>query len=175
MKWERWLKVASLLSAFFIADYPLISQADNLNISQVDNLKSFLRSSKIEVGGWIHGGATFNPSQSDGYNGPVIFADQANQFQLNQFNLFLQRSVPSEGKAWHFGGRFGFMFGTDPIFTQAFGVPTFDVNSGEELKRSNWDLDLCCASTKTYGIAFPRQVVPSAYREGRLPAGGYLH
>lgn len=158
MKWERWLKLTSLISAFFIAGYPIFSQADNL--------KSFLRSSRIEVGGWIHGGATFNPSQSGGYNGPVIFADQANQFQLNQFNIFLQRSVPSEGKVWHFGGRFDFMFGTDAVFTQAFGVPTFDVNSGEVLRRSNWDLDLCCASSKTYGIALPQ-----AYLETLVPFG----
>lgn len=50
-----------------------------------NELRKFLTYKKLEFGGWIHGGATFNPSQSGGYNGPVIFADQANRFQLNQF------------------------------------------------------------------------------------------
>lgn len=138
--------------------YPITSHANTL--------KKLVKDSRIEFGGWIHGGATFNPSQTNGFNGPVAFADQANRFQLNQFNLFLQRPVISETNKWDFGGRFDFLFGTDAIFTQAFGVPTFDVNSGEPLKRNNWDLDLCCASTKTYGIALPQ-----AYLEAHVPIG----
>jgi len=41
-----------------------------------------------------------------------------------------------------FGGRFDFMYGTDAIFTQAYGVPAFDVNSLEPKSRSNWDLNI---------------------------------
>lgn len=141
----------------------IATHPDNL---QANNLKNFLRNGRLEIGGWINGGATFNPSQADGYNGPVIFADQANQFQLNQFNLFMRRSVVSVGSTWDFGGRVDFMFGTDAIFTQAFGVPTFDVNSGEPLSRNNWDLDLCCSSTRTYGIALPQ-----TYLEAYAPIG----
>lgn len=138
--------------------------------SHANKLRNFIKESNLELGGWINGGATLNPSQSGGFNGPVIFADQANRFQLNQFNLFLRRSVISEGKTWDFGGRFDFMFGTDAIFTQAFGVPTFDVNTGEPLKRSNWDLDLCCNSSRTYGIALPQ-----AYLEAHVPVGNGLN
>jgi len=131
-----------------------------------NNLINFAKENRIGLGGWINGGATFNPSQASGYNGPVAFADQANRFQLNQLNLFLQRSVISETNKWDFGGRFGFLFGTDAIYTQAFGVPTFDVNSGEPLSRSNWDLNICCSSTRTYGIALPQ-----AYLEAHVPIG----
>jgi len=142
--------------------------SDNL---YANNLKRLFNDSKLEFGGWIHGGATFNPSQAGGFNGPVIMAgDQANRFQLNQFNLFMRRPVASEGKAWDFGGRFDFMFGTDAVFTQAFGVPTFDVNSGEPLKRNNWDLNLCCSSTRTYGIALPQ-----TYLEAYVPVGNGLN
>lgn len=42
----------------------------------------------------------------------------------------MRHPVAPEGKQWDFGGRFDFMFGTDAIFTQAFGVPAFDVNTG---------------------------------------------
>lgn len=143
---------------FIFLAYPL-----NLHANK---LRNFIKDNRLEWGGWIHGGATFNPSQSGGYNGPVAFADQANRFQLNQFNLYLQRSVVSETNKWDFGGRFDFMFGTDAIYTQAFGVPAFDVHSGEALKRSDWDLHICCASTRTYGIALPQ-----AFLEAHVPIG----
>jgi len=82
-----------------------------------NSLKSVLKDSGIEVGGWINGGATYNANNpSDGFNGAVTFADRANQFQLNQLNLFLQRAVPSEGSEWALGGRFDFLFGTDAIY-----------------------------------------------------------
>lgn len=136
-----------------------------------NNLIKFIKNSGTEIGGWINGGATFNPSQTDGFNGPVIMADQANRFQLNQFNLFIQRPIKTEGKTWDFGGRFDFMFGTDAIFTQAFGVPAFDVNTGHPLDRNNWDLNLCCSSiSRTYGIALPQ-----AYAEAYAPVGNGLN
>src|SRR5688500_35509 len=130
----------------------------------------WFKDSGIRVGGWINGGATFNPGQTSGFNGPVTFADRSNRFQLNQFNIFIQRPVVAEGSAWDFGGRFDFMFGTDAIFTQAYGVPAFDVNTGQPLDRSNWDLDLCCASTRYYGIALPQ-----AYAEAYVPVGNGLN
>jgi len=162
LKLPSWLLFAITSSVLIFTIH-----SDNL---YANNLRKLFSDSKLELGGWIHGGATLNPSQNNGFNGPVIFADQANRFQLNQFNLYMRRPVVSEGRVWDFGGRFDFMFGTDAIFTQAFGVPTFDVNSGEPLKRSNWDLNLCCASTRTYGIALPQ-----AYLETYVPIGNGLN
>ena len=122
-----------------------------------NSLTSLWKDSGMEVGGWINGGITYNANNpSDGYNGTVTFADRANEFQLNQFNLFLQRAVPSEGSEWGVGGRFDFFFGTDAIYTQAFGISAFDENTGEPSQRGNWDLNLCCKSTRTYGIALPQ-------------------
>lgn len=162
LKYPKWLLMVLTVSMLFIV-LPY-------DILQANNLINFLRGSRIEFGGWIDAGATFNPRQRDGFNGPVIFNDQANKFQLNQLNVFMRRPVVSTGDAWDFGGRFDFMFGTDAIFTQAFGVPTFDVNTGEPLKRSNWDLDLCCSSTRTYGIALPQ-----TYLEVYAPIGNGLN
>jgi len=150
---------------FIIASSLLFSMAYSIPL-HANNLRNFIKDNRIEFGGWINGGATFNPSQASGFNGPVIMADQANRFQLNQYNLFIQRPVMSEGKSWDFGGRFDFMFGTDAVFTQAFGVPAFDVNSGKPLERSHWDLNLCCSSSRTYGIALPQ-----TYLEVRVPVG----
>lgn len=161
MKIQKWLlsAIASCM-LFFVTQ----------SILHAKTLKSFIKENRIELGGWINAGATFNPSQTNGFNGPVAFTDQANRFQLNQYNVFLRRPVVSEGKQWDFGGRFDFMFGTDVIFTQAFGVPAYDVNSGEPLKRSNWDLNLCCSSSRTYGIALPQ-----TYLEAYVPVGNGLN
>ena len=135
-------------------------------------MPKFFKDKGIEMGGWVNGGATFNPSHSTyGYNGPVTFGDRANQAQMNQFNIFLQRAVVTEGKSWDLGFRADFMFGTDAIFTQAYGNPAFDVNSGAAMpNRGTWDLDLCCNSSRSYGIALPQ-----AFAEVYAPIGNGLN
>ena len=70
----------------------------------VDSAMEWVKDSGIRMGGWINGGATFNPGQTTGFNGPVTFGDQANRFQLNQFNIFIERAVVAEGSSWDFGG-----------------------------------------------------------------------
>ena len=104
----------------------LLSFVINPSSGQASNPINLFKESGIKFGGWINGGATYNPSYpSNGYNGSVTFADRANRFQLNQFNVFLQRTVVTEGNAFDIGGRFDFMFGSDAIYTQAFGIPPF--------------------------------------------------
>ncbi|KIO48455.1 porin [Nitrosospira sp. NpAV] len=143
----------------------------NLNNVHANSLKNLWKDSGMEFGGWINGGATYNANNpSDGFNGAVTFADRANRFQLNQLNLFVQRAVPSEGTTWDIGGRFDFLFGTDAIYAQAFGISAFDENTGEPSNRGNWDLNLCCNSTRTYGIALPQ-----AYLEAYVPVGNGLN
>ena len=149
----------------------LLSIVMNSSNAHANNLTNFFKDSGLKIGGWINAGATYNPSNpANGYNGSVTFADRANRFQLNQFNLFIQRTVVTEGKAFDIGGRFDFMFGTDAIYTQAFGIPSSDVNSGQPMNRGNWDLNLCCSSTRTYGIALPQ-----AYVEAYIPVGNGLN
>jgi hypothetical protein len=149
----------------------LLSIVMNSTNAHANNLTNFFKDSGLKIGGWINAGATYNPSNpANGYNGSVTFADRANRFQLNQFNLFIQRTVVTEGKAFDIGARFDFMFGTDAIYTQAFGIPSSDVNSGQPMNRGNWDLNLCCSSTRTYGIALPQ-----AYVEAYIPVGSGLN
>ena len=111
----------------------------------------------IEIGGWMNGGATFNPSHSQyGYNGPVTFGDRANQAQFNQFNMFLKRDVVSSGKSWDLGFRADFMFGTDAIFTQAYGNPTSDPTTwNSHSTRGDWDLNILNTG-RNYGVALPQ-------------------
>ncbi|MBK7492936.1 MAG: porin [Nitrosomonas sp.] len=148
------------LSAIITADHAFAS-----------SLADLYKRSGLEIGGWINGGATYNADNpSDGFNGPVTFADRANRFQLNQLNLFIERSVDTKTSNWSLGGRFDFLFGTDAIYTQAFGISAFDENTGEPSDRGNWDLNLCCKSTRTYGIALPQ-----AYLEAHVPVGNGLN
>lgn len=154
----------------FASAVSLFTTLENPDSAYANTALEWFNDNGIRLGGWLNGGATFNPSQLTGFNGPVTFADRSNRFQLNQFNIYVQRPVVAEGSTWDFGGRIDFMFGTDAIFTQAYGVPAFDVNTGQPLNRSNWDLDVCCASTRYYGIAFP-QVFAEAY----VPVGNGLN
>ena len=155
----------------FAAIILLLLASLNLSDAHANSLTNYFKESGLELGGWINGGVTYNANNpSDGFNGTVTFADRANRFQLNQFNLFLQRPVVSQGKEWDIGGRFDFLFGTDAIYAQAFGISAFDENTGEPSDRGNWDLNLCCKSTRTYGIALPQ-----AYLEAYVPIGNGLN
>lgn len=126
----------------------------------------------IKVGAWANGGVTYNDNEpSNNFNGPVTFGDRASEFQLNQLNMYIQRAVAAEGSSWDFGGRFDIMFGTDSIFTQAYGVPSFDVNTAQPLNRSTWDLDfLGNNSNRFYDFALPQ-----AYLETYVPVGNGLN
>ncbi len=122
-----------------------------------------LEDSGIAVGGWANAGITYNATDpADNFNGPVTFADRSAEFQLNQLNVFIQKAVATEGDRIDIGGRADVMFGTDAVFTQAYGTTT---NGG------SWDLGLLGgASNRFYGLA-----VPQAYLEAYLPIGNGLN
>lgn len=119
------------------------------------NESAWMKNLGLTFGGWLNTGVTYNANQPAGkYNGPVTFGDRSNELQLNQFYLFLQRAV-STGGGWDIGGRFDFMFGTDSVFTQAYGSP-----------RGHWDLNLIKNGERFYDIALPQ-----AYAEIYAPIG----
>ncbi len=137
------------------------------------NESSFMKNNGLKIGGWSNAGITYNAaSPANNFNGPVTFGDRSGEFQLNQLNLFIQRAVATEGTGWDFGGRFDVMFGTDSIFTQAYGVPAFDVNNGSPLNRSHWDLNMLnsASNNRFYDLALPQ-----AYAEAYVPIGNGLN
>lgn len=149
-----------------------VSEASTLLEAMGDpNESKLMKNSGLKVGAWLNTGVTYNAANPDNnFNGPVTFADRANELQLNQINLFIQRAVATEGKSFDFGGRFDIMYGSDSIFTQAYGVPAYDVNTGEVKERSNWDLNLLRGSSRFYDIAMPQ-----AYLEAYLPFGNGIN
>lgn len=141
--------------------------AAGLNINDTSAMKKL----GLTFGGWAQAGVTYNAgSPNNGFNGPVTFGDRANEFQLNQLYLFLQKAAPTEGTAWGWGWRADFMFGTDSIFTQAYGVPSYDLNDGTALNRNTWDLNFLHNKNRFYDIALPQ-----LYLEAYLPVGNGLN
>jgi len=141
--------------------------AAGLNINDT----KFMKQLGVTLGGWAQAGVTYNAgSPNNGFNGPVTFGDRSAEFQLNQLYLFLQRSVATEGNDFSWGWRADFMFGTDSIFTQAYGVPSYDVNDGRPLTRNTWDLNFLHNQNRFYDIALPQ-----LYLEAYIPVGNGLN
>ena len=163
----------ALVSVFGVAQAKSLTEASTLLETVGDpNESQFMKNLGLKIGGWANAGITYNAASPDNnFNGPVTFGDRSGEFQLNQLNIFVQRAVAAEGDAWDFGGRFDAMFGTDAIFTQAYGVPAFDVNSGAAKSRGSWDLNLLNSdSNRFYDIALPQ-----AYAEAYAPIGNGLN
>jgi hypothetical protein len=100
----------------------------------------------FNVGGWATPGFTYNPSNpSDRSNGPVQFNNRANEFQLYQLGLFVEKPLQRNVQNWQLGGRFEFMFGTDTPNYQATG---------------HWDDNLISENNlRFYDIALPQAYV----------------
>jgi hypothetical protein len=163
----------ALIFVFGVAQAKSLTEASTLLETVGDpNESKFMKDIGLKIGGWANAGVTYNgASPTNGFNGPVTFGDRSAEFQLNQLNIFVQRAVAAEGDAWDFGGRFDVMFGTDSIFTQAYGSPALDVNSGLVKNRGNWDLNLLGSnSNRFYDIALPQ-----AYAEAYAPIGNGLN
>ena len=100
----------------------------------------------FNVGGWATPGFTYNPSNpSDRSNGPVQFNNRANELQLYQLGLFVEKPLQRNVQNWQFGGRFEFMFGTDTPNYQATG---------------HWDANLISENNlRFYDVALPQAYV----------------
>ena len=84
---------------------------------------SFLDSLGIKLAGWLEQGFTANPQYpADRSNLPVIFNDQANDYQLNQFWIHAGRPVRTDGQGFDIGGRVDLTYGTDSHFTTSNGL-----------------------------------------------------
>ncbi|CAA9891570.1 putative OmpL-like beta-barrel porin-2 [Candidatus Methylobacter favarea] len=162
----------ALISAFGAAHAKSLTEADSLLEAMGDpNESSLMKNMGVKVGAWLNTGVTYNGNDpANKFNGPVTFGDRSAELQLNQLNLYIQRAVATEGDSWDIGGRFDVMFGTDSIFTQAYGVPAFDVNTGQPLNRGNYDLNLLNHNSRFYDLA-----IPQAYLEAYVPVGKGLN
>lgn len=117
-----------------------------------------VRQSPFQAGGWVQGGVTLNPDDpNDGLNGPVLFNDQANEFQLNQFYLYFGKQARANGESWDWGARLDVNYGTDSRFVTATGLE----RDSDRTRRWN-------SENSDYGIA-----IPQAYVDIATPYGPY--
>lgn len=131
------------------------------------NESGFMKNHNLKFGGWLNSSISANMSgNGDGYNGPVTFNDRTGELQLNQLNLYLQKAINVSGDAFDIGGRVDVMYGTDAVFTQAYGSFGIDPGSGVQSDRGSWDLNLSGRGERFYGLALPQ-----AYAEMNLPVG----
>jgi hypothetical protein len=132
------------------------------------NETSFMKDFGLSVGGWVNASVSANFNGSDDrFNGTVTFNDRTGEVQMNQAYVWLQKAVTVGADKFDWGFRADFMYGTDAIFTQAYGNPTFDPRTGAATRyRGNWDLHLSDRDDRFYGIALPQ-----AYAEFNLPFG----
>ena len=118
------------------------------------NESDFMKNLGLKIGAWINVGVSTNFNNSPGnFNGPVTFGDRTGELQLNQTYFYIQREVAGEGDDWDVGFRGDFMFGTDALFTQAYGAPN-----------GHWDLNL-------WNERFLGTAIPQAYLEVYAPFG----
>lgn len=86
------------------------------------NQINYLKEHSISTGGWTSMGGTYSTDNPGNHNNlPITFNDRSGELQLNQLNLFLQKSINLGSNHWDFGGRMDFMYGSDSKFTQANG------------------------------------------------------
>lgn len=122
------------------------------------NKSQALMAMDVHVGGWLNAGLTINPDQpTDNFNGPIGFSDRANELQLNQLYLYMERLADDSADSWSWGGRLDFVFGSDAFYTRSMG----DVSD-------HWDSHLL--HERIYGVAFPQ-----AYLDVVAPIGNGLH
>ncbi|HEX3727628.1 MAG TPA: outer membrane beta-barrel protein [Pirellulales bacterium] len=79
----------------------------------------------INIAGWLAQSYTWNTSNpSDRFNGPVTWTDRSNDYQLNQFYLFAEKTTDTKGCGTDIGFRADAMFGTDYRFNTESGLET---------------------------------------------------
>jgi Putative beta-barrel porin-2, OmpL-like. bbp2 len=171
------LKSSALGSALLLAMSPLAAFAED--ISETTGLVDYALGSVnhqplsdygVTWGGWLNTSVTANANApADKFNGPVTFGDRSGELQMNQFYGYLQRAITVGADDFDIGGRVDVMYGTDSIFTQAYGVPVTNPRTGLPENRGNYDLHLTSWSQRFYALALPQ-----AYIEMNLPVGNGL-
>ena len=131
--------------------------------------------SGLTIGGWLAMGYTANGrnvQNPPGGNGnlPVTFNYRANDFQLNQLNLFLEQATDTGGYGWDLGGRIDLLFGEDYFFTQAAGLETRQNgdNRWNVLAGGNG-----IGGAGRYGLAMPQVYGEVAYNDLKVKVGHF--
>ncbi len=130
----------------------------------------------ITLGGWVAAGVTFNsrhptnPAAGFG-NLPVTFNYRDRELQLNQLNLFAERTTDGS-RGLDLGGRIDLLYGEDYIFTQAAGLETRPDFSGHWNEGQGGDGSGINGSSRN-GLAMPQVYGELAYGNFKTKVGHF--
>jgi Putative beta-barrel porin-2, OmpL-like. bbp2 len=128
-------------------------------------LGSCLQCSNVKIAGWLDQGFTWNPDSPDNrFNFPMTFNDRSNEYQMNQFYLYAEKAVKTEGCCWDCGWRIDVLYGTDYYFTTSTGWELED--DGTQKWNSEDGPRFQFGPARLYGVA-----VPQLYAEIYAPCG----
>ena len=111
----------------------------------------------FNISGFLAQGFTWNPDDpSNNINGPVTFNDRANEYQLNQLYMILERAVDRDADELQVGGRVDVLWGTDYYFTQALGLELDQDGSQHWNSQDGPNRAFGPDTGSLYGIAMPQ-------------------
>ena len=83
-------------------------------------------SSSLYIDSWVDAGIFGNAdSPGNRFNGPLTFADRANEFNMSQLYLAIGRDAKIDPCSWNLGGRVDLLYGTDYLWVSANGLETY--------------------------------------------------
>jgi hypothetical protein len=88
----------------------------------------------------------------------VTWTDRSNEYQLNQFWTYLERTTDTSEQDFDIGGRVDVLYGTNARLTTESGLETPHLNSGNAF----------------YGLAFPQFYVETAYKKLKVKSGHFI-
>jgi len=108
----------------------------------------------LHARGWLDQSFTWNPDMPDNrFNTPVTFNDRANEYQMNQLYLIVEKELERDRHNWEFGGRADVFYGTDYFFTTSLGLETRRNGSQEW---NSEDGPRGGGNAALYGLAMPQ-------------------
>ncbi|HVC98117.1 MAG TPA: outer membrane beta-barrel protein [Pirellulales bacterium] len=121
-----------------------------------DHFNFYKRHPKWFASGWLAQSYTWNPYNKSGFNGPVTWTDQANQYQLNELYLYGGKNTDTGGDGWDLGGRIDAFYGSS----------------------YRWDTEAGLESTfnkgHTYGLAITQFYGEVAYNDLKVKVGHFI-
>jgi hypothetical protein len=115
----------------------------------------------VEVGGWTQFGYSNETTLFNSTSG------EADDFQLNQGWIYLEKAAESECGEWALGYRADFVYGTDAPNTQSFG------NTQRADGTGNFDIDNGFTRGAGYGWAIPQLYVEATNGDTTVKAGHF--
>jgi hypothetical protein len=128
----------------------------------VDN--ECLKCRNINVAGFMAHGYNWNTSNpADKFNGPVIWTDRSNEYNLNSLWMYIEKPTDTKGCGTDFGFRIDGQFGTSNRFSTESGLGTRGY-----FQQPTW------STQRFYGFNLPQAYAEAAWNTWKIKAGVWI-